>query len=258
MENVSKFPVRITLVANAGILFSYRGTALMADSIYGDGHPFSKLSPSTWDAMLQGENLFKKIDYLLFTHAHLDHFSPSKTEEFLRRRRVKGVFYPDGTGAETKKFHDFLKEARIPAVPFSKLTDQATFHVEPEISVSAFSTLHLDKKYHDVPHFCCLLTFGEEKFLLTADVDYTSETFENLKSVHFRSVIVNPLFFSALRSKRFFRGHLDTESYCVCHVPFAPDDRFQMRSQLNRDLSLWPKTNPAAFALDEPFQSIEL
>ncbi len=258
MENDLKFPVRITLVANAGILFSYRGTTLLADSVYGDeGHSFSSPSPDMWNAMLSGEHPFEKIDYLLFTHAHLDHFSPAKTEEFLRRRSVKGVFFPDVAGPKMGEFRAVLKEIGIPAVPFSKWTDQATFQIEPEISVHAFSTFHLDKKYRDVPHFCCILTFGEEKILLTSDVDYTSETFENLKSVHFKAVFVNPLFFSALRCKRFFKGQLNTESYYIYHVPFASDDSFQMRARLNRDLNLWPKTNPVAFALDEPLQTAE-
>ncbi len=259
MEDDLKFPVRITLVANAGILFSYGGTTLLADSIYGDvGHPFSNLSQKTWDAMLSGKSPFEKIDYLIFTHAHSDHFSPLRTEMFLRARRVKGIFYPDDVTSVMKKFRAVLTEIGIPAVSFSKLTDHATFQIEPEISVSGFSTLHLDKKYKDVPHFCCIVTFGKKKILLTSDVDYTNETFENLRSVHFAAVFVNPLFFSALRNKKFFRGRLDTESYFVYHVPFPADDRFRMRERLNRDLSLWPATNPPAFVLNEPFYSIDL
>ena len=87
--------LRITLIANAGLLMTYRGTTLMIDGIYGrEGHPFSNLSPEVWREMLGSEDRFQKVDYLLFTHAHPDHFSPEMTGEFLRHRDVKGLFLP--------------------------------------------------------------------------------------------------------------------------------------------------------------------
>ncbi len=251
--------VNVTLVANAGLLLSFGGIVLAVDCVYGrEGHPFSNLTPEVWGAMLYGEHPFEKIDYLLFTHAHPDHFSPEMTELFLRRRRVKGVFFPDGPDAAAKKFRSYLTGSGIPAVPLSSATDQALFRIEPGISVCAFGARHLDKKYWNVPHFCYVLTFGDKKLLLTADADYTSETFENLESLRFRAVFLNPLFFGALRCGRFFRGHLNTEEYCVYHVPFEADDRFRMRARLKRDLALWPPSNPSAAALCEPFQSVEM
>ena len=85
--------LRIILIANAGLLLTYRGTTLMIDGIYGrEGHPFSNLSPEVWREMLGSEDRFQKVDYLLFTHAHPDHFSPEMTGEFLRHRDVKGLF----------------------------------------------------------------------------------------------------------------------------------------------------------------------
>ena len=88
--------LRITLIANAGLLMTYRGTTLMVDGIYGrEGHPFSNLSPEVWREMLESEDRFRKVDYLLFTHAHPDHFSPEMTGEFLHHRSVKGMFLPE-------------------------------------------------------------------------------------------------------------------------------------------------------------------
>ena len=55
--------LRITLIANAGLLMTYRGTTLMVDGIYGrEGHPFSNLSPEVWREMLGSEDRFQKVD----------------------------------------------------------------------------------------------------------------------------------------------------------------------------------------------------
>ena len=38
--------LRVTLIANAGLLLEYQGITLMLDGIYGkEGHPFSNLRP---------------------------------------------------------------------------------------------------------------------------------------------------------------------------------------------------------------------
>ena len=47
--------LRVTLIANAGLLLEYQGITLMLDGIYGkEGHPFSNLRPEVWRRMLAG------------------------------------------------------------------------------------------------------------------------------------------------------------------------------------------------------------
>lgn len=250
--------LRVTLVCNAGLLLEYRGTTILMDSIYGtEGHPFSNLTDVTWQQMLQGKGLFSKVDYLLFTHAHPDHFSPSMTLQYLQRRPVKGIFKPaaDRPGSALDAF---LLEKRIPCVDLSRKTDHAAFQVEPHLSVRAFTTQHLDRKYWGVRHLCYLLSFDDKHVLFTADVDYMSTSFEAVKNLPLRAVFMNPLFFRVFHNPKFFRGGLKAENYCVYHVPFQGDDTMQMRYMLQRDLANWPAGEGTAAALTEPWQVIEL
>ena len=252
-------PLRVTLISNAGLLLQYQGITLMMDGIYGrEGHPFSNLSRDVWSEMLHGDSPFERIDYLLFSHAHPDHFSPEMTCEFLRHRRVKGIFFPDDPLVTRSGLVDQLKRSGTPSVALSTLSDHASFQIEPGISVRAFSTRHLDKKFWDVRHFCYVLTFGEKKLLFTADADYTYETFSEFSSVPLRSVFVNPLFFNALQKKKFFHGSFQTQSYCIYHVPFSEDDSLRMRPILAHEMVEWPSEKPEAAVLCDAFQHIEL
>lgn len=247
----------VTLVANAGLLLEYEGTTLLLDGIYGrEGHPFSNLAPAVWEQMLDGKAPFGKVDYLLFSHAHPDHFSMEMTEAFLLRHRVKGVFLPDGD--EMCPLLEFLNGRGIPAVQMSKRTCRAVYQVEPEISIQALPTLHLDKKYEKVQHVCYLLQFGEKKVLFTADADYIHETFDEIENLSLRAVFVNPLFFSALRHERFFKGVLHTKAIGVYHVPFPEDDTMGMRLGVARNLAQWPSEKGEAFALWDAWQRVEL
>ena len=68
----TKDQLRITLLANAGIVLEYNGCTLLLDGIYQDDqHDFSNFPPHAWDCV-------SHYDYLLFTHAHpRPLFSPS-------------------------------------------------------------------------------------------------------------------------------------------------------------------------------------
>ena len=251
--------LRVTLIANAGLLLEYQGITLMLDGIYGkEGHPFSNLRPEVWRRMLAGGPPFEKIDYLLFSHAHPDHFSPEMTMEFLRHRTVKGIFLPQTGSVTDSGLTAYLKEQRIPCVPLSVQTDHAVYRVEPGISVRAFTTKHLDKKFQGVRHFCYLLSFGEKNVLFTADVDYTTEDFDAIRAIPLRAVFVNPLFFGVLRRGKFFHGQLNTQSICIYHVPFSEDDSLRMRPVLAHELVEWPPEKQETFVLCDAFQHIVL
>ena len=250
--------LRVTLVCNAGVLLEYRGTKVLLDSIYGpEGHPFSNLTDVTWQQMLQVEGLFSKVDYLLFTHAHPDHFSPAMTMEYLRHRPVKGIFKPQADRPDSA-LDAFLRERRIPCVDLSRKTDHAAFRVEPHLTVRAFTAQHLDRKFWGVRHLCYVLSFDDKHVLFTADVDYMSTSFDVVKDLPLRAVFLNPLFFRAFHNPKFFHGSLKAENYCVYHVPFKEDDTMQMRYMLQRDLANWPSGEGTAMALTEPWQTVEL
>lgn len=251
--------LRVKLISNAGLLLEYEGTTFLLDAIYEkEGHPFSNLSQETWDMMLSGKAPFEKIDYLLFTHAHPDHFSPEKTLEFLKHRKVKGIFIPDTRSVTESGLTDWIRQEGIPCAMLSDQTNHALFKVAPGISVKAFRTLHLDKKFERVKHFCYLITFGDKKILFTADLDYVTEDLAQVKELRLRAAFINPLFFSVLRRGKFFHGKLNTSQICVYHVPFAEDDDMSMRDILKRDIAQWPADRAWVTALLEPFQEISL
>ncbi len=255
MENV----LQVTLSCNAGLILEYQGTKLLLDGIYGaKGHPFSNLGLRRWEKMLSGTAPYDNIDYLLFSHQHPDHFTPEMTLAYLKEQNIKGVFFPEVAGETQTNLISYIKENHIPCVLISRQTQRATFYIEPQIQVRAFPTLHLDKKFQDVTHYCYLISFGDKHVLFTADVDYTTETFSAIQTFPLRATFINPLFFNALRSGKFFSGTLNTKTFCIYHVPFSEDDSMRMRPMLAKDLLAWPQEKPEAIVLCSAFQRIEL
>lgn len=256
---MERYPIRVTLLANAGVLLQYRGTFLLLDGIFGKkDNPFSELPGTCWDAMLREEPPFVRLDYLLFSHYHPDHFSPRMVQELLEHRAVKGLFFPEDGAPEVQHLSAWLRQWGVPCVPLSRKTDRAAIQIEPDISVQAFMVPHLGAEYREVPHVCYLLTFDGRRVLFTADSDYLHEDFGKLSHTPLDAVFLNPLFFQAYFNERLFHGHFDTKTLCVYHVPFREDDGMHMQDMARRMPQAAERENFRVLPLTEPMQQIEL
>ncbi len=249
--------VRATLISNAGLLLEYRGVKLLVDAIYHTTDPFSNPPPAVWSAMLAGEPPFDGVDTLLFTHDHPDHFSPERLMQYLRYRTVRQVVLPVMEPQHWEILQPFLEERRIQWTLLTARMQTADFQIPGGTVIRPYFTRHIDKAFWNVPHSCYVISFGEKHVLLTADVDYTIETFEQISRVYINAAFVNPLFFNALQTGTFFEGTLQPDLLCVYHIPFQEDDRWQIRSMLSHNLHRWNQEQGKVAILSEPYQYVE-
>ena len=248
--------IQVTLAANAGVLLAYRGRKLLVDGLFhAENIPFSNLPPETLRALYGGRPPYDGIDYLLFTHGHPDHFSREMLEEYLAETPVKGVLLPPSRKPAHVQFEQELRARGVPcgAAPLSGPTE---ITLEPDLRVRSIPTRHLDRKFWDVPHAALLLTLGTKRLLFTGDTDYTAETCPTLPPL--RAVFLNPLFFHAYCSGKFFHGRFPTETICVYHVPFPEDDAYHVQELLARDLTRCSPENCSVEILRRPNQQIDL
>lgn len=75
----------VTYVANEGFLIEAAGKKVLIDSLFENGFGiFAQPSAALQDQMTQGRSPFAKIDLILITHRHDDHFSAKLVAECLR------------------------------------------------------------------------------------------------------------------------------------------------------------------------------
>ncbi len=245
--------IKVTFLVNAAVLLEYDGVKLLLDGIYDKrGHCFSNLSAKQWEDLKKGSGDFSNIGYLLFTHAHGDHFSAERVAEYLDYQRPKAIFLP---WCDTDAFEVLRKKAEkkgIPCVlPDAALCKRTIFRPEPDVAIRVLWTGHLDKLYQDVVHFCYLLTCGTKNILFTADVDFTKESFAELQGIALDAVFVNPLMMQSKEGRRLlFDGILQAKTQIVYHIPFAGEDKMGIR-KLAEGAALRTKEGNPIYLMEE-------
>lgn len=127
--------------------------------------------------------------------------------QYLRYRTVRQVVLPVMEPQHWEILQPFLEERRIQWTLLTARMQTTDFQIPGGTVIQPYFTRHIDKAFWNMPHGCYLISFGEKHVLLTADVDYTIETFEQISCVHINAAFVNPLFFNALRTGTFLRAH---------------------------------------------------
>jgi L-ascorbate metabolism protein UlaG (beta-lactamase superfamily) len=83
----------VTYIANSGFLVSCRGKAVLIDAVFSSGYG-KYLAPSAElkADMAAGKAPFARIDALLVTHEHADHFNSGDAIAFLKRHPETSLF----------------------------------------------------------------------------------------------------------------------------------------------------------------------
>lgn len=107
-KSIQKFnfkKVYITTLANAGILIKYKKTKILIDGLqYSKGGIYAVPDENTLNDMIASKGIFDRLDIMMFTHEHPDHFNPKMCNEALEQN-------PNLQIVGTPKVIDYIKKA---------------------------------------------------------------------------------------------------------------------------------------------------
>ena len=229
----------ITLLANAGILLHFNDTSILIDGIHvNEGAPFSGLSDQMLSDLIDGKNIFKNIDFILFTHCHTDHFNANYTERFLMNNHVKGLIMPN---RQTQKYSSLrqtgLMQADHMVLLDIPLTLKKYFQLTYDISLTVFNSVHAGEQYADIENFCYLINFCGVQLFIIGDADFRSEYFEKmLHDAKIDIAFVNPLFINNKRGREVINNAIKPKHLVIYHIPFKNDDKIKFRKLVSNDI----------------------
>lgn len=243
--------MKVTLVANAGVLIEGGGEKLLIDALFAGGtEGFSAPPDGAREAMLAGRPPFDGVNGLLYTHDHPDHFDAALNEAFLARPRVRGrnlqgVVAPAALAAEHPAFVKMAEERseRLYLLDFTPGLHRV-IHLG-EVTLTAFASPHAGAQFAGVAHYFFLLETGGKSLLLLADSDYLPEYFAAvLAGRRVDAALVNPLFLNKAEGRRVVTEGVCPGRLLVYHLPFEGEDSLGLRKVAAYDRERYGDTLP--------------
>lgn len=227
--------IHIYHTVNSGLFLFYRGCGLLIDGLYeGETVGMSPFSQQLRDQLESRQGLFARLNAVLFTHLHPDHYSAPLLSRLQAANPQTAVFRPEAGAAR--------RSAQYSVGPFL---------------IHSFPTVHDGKEYVSTPHDAYLVEAGGERILLPGDAgfsegaDYFCECCPDGADV----VFVNPYQMLSAKLRALLR-RWQPDRLILTHLPWPEDDTYQYRALADRLMRHWPQDVPTPKKM-EPFSWLD-
>ena len=217
----NKKNVTIEYIANAGVLFENRGKKILIDGVHiKPVAPYFSVKKETMQKMINGVAPYDKIDILVFTHHHIEHFDAACVCEILKNNRLTQLICTCTVMERLKQSPNFdpiiVSQVHEFEIPFSK----SILASIKEVSFEVISLQHDGKNYEDVENFAYYFEFGGKTFMHLGDSAPVVENFNEAgifdKDV---DVLIAPFPYIALRAGREIINRLNPRRVIIMHLP---------------------------------------
>ena len=256
----------LTLTANAGVLLCWQGHKLLIDGLHDGGdHQFSAVPASILEDIISGRPPFDGIEWLLFTHLHVDHFSAGQVQRFLQHFPRVPLFLPAGNGGAgidpaINPLRQYLMEHASPVQELKLPEGRAVcYPLCPGLRVTAFYAQHDGAEYEDTQHYCLMFSLGGRNILFLGDSLQDPAYFsEMLQDIPVDTVVSNPLFLNRPAGRETLIQAIRPEKIVVNHIPFAWEDRMRFREMVERNVIRWHASLPPVSVLWDPLDCVSI
>lgn len=227
-------PLSIYHTVTCGLYLHHHNTGILIDGIHtGQKYGFSDMPPALLAAIQTGQAPFDKLDALLFTHLHPDHFNRRLLAQTLERRTDKHL---DVYGQQLDN---------------STLAPET---VAPGLSVINIGTarvilmdlIHDGPDFKDVPNQSLLVVWEDAAIFVAGDSTLTEADAQRLRSYYqtpIDAAFLNAYQLGSRLGHGFIRKIAPRNLY-LYHLPFEKDDQYGIYTLSKNALRRFPDDLP--------------
>ena len=197
--------MKITRVSNAGILLEIGSRNYLIDAFNtGEVPPYYATDPVLYHELMDAED----ENYLVFTHAHPDHFNAVMTMEYLLHHPTTKVIGPEPV----------LEKLTICGIPRGRMIAAESLAMDPSREISAFKTLHIGAPYRHVVHYSYYIS-GEQSLLFVGDTTPIKENYKEFLAADPEISVLASNYAHIIGSGSRMLDLLNPEHTVVLHLP---------------------------------------
>ena len=222
----NKKTVNIEYIANEGVLISNRGTKILIDGIHTRNvPPYHRTSDKVLECVKNGIAPYDKIDLLVFTHHHSEHFSADAVCDILKNNRLTHILCTMTIRKllfESLSF-DPIIVSQIHSFDIPKYSSMMVSI--KDVPFEIISLMHDGKNYGDVENFVYNFEIGDKIFMHLGDSLPSIENFEKGKMFDREvDVLFAPFPYLGLRAGREILKRMKPKRVVILHLPDKEQD----------------------------------
>lgn len=220
--------VEITYIANEGVLISSGGKQVLIDGLHREyERDYAFLPPAEREKIETAKAPFDKIDLILVSHRHLDHFHPESIGLHLQHNPKATLVSSQQVVEEVKK--NFKNYAAINA-RVTATTPPWRERVAMKVAGIDFEILRLSHgtgRHATIQNLGHIIKLGGKKLLHVGDADTAIENFEkfNLDEEQIDIAFIPYWFLLGTEGQTVVRDHIKPKQIIAVHISPGESER---------------------------------
>ena len=227
--------IEITYIANEGVLISADGKQVLIDGLHREYQPaYAFLPPSEREKIETAKPPFDKIDLILVSHMHLDHFHPESIGRYLHHNPKALLVSSQQVVDEIEKnFKEYLSiKSRVTGA-----TPQWKEKVALKVAGIDFEILRLRHgtgRHATIQNLGHVIKLGGKKLLHVGDADTAVENFEkfNLDEEGIDIAFLPAWFLLGAEEQALVRDHIKPKQIIAVHI--SPGESEKTTAQIKQ------------------------
>jgi L-ascorbate metabolism protein UlaG (beta-lactamase superfamily) len=226
----------VRYIANEGVLIASGDRQVLIDGLHREYKPAYLFPPPEMQAVLENARPpYDKIDLILVSHVHLDHFHPQSIGLYLRNN-ARAVFASSGQAVDevAKNFADHEK-VKAQILPITHEWKKSSEINQAGVKIKFLGLRHSSERFMDIQNLGHLIGIGGKKLLHIGDADMTAENFSvfNLAAEKIDVAFIPYWYLLSEDGRKFVREQFNPKQIIAVHIP--PDEAQNVIDQLKKD-----------------------
>ena len=235
VKNGSSLTVRY--IANEGVLIASDDKQVLIDGLHREYKPAYLFPPPEMQSVLENARApYDKVNVVLVSHVHLDHFHPESVGLYLKGNPKAVLASSDQVvGEVAKNFADYERvKGQIRAVTHEWKKSADLNH--EGIKVKFLGLKHGGERWKEIQNLGHVIEIGGRKLLHIGDADTSPENFAAFNLAHEKIDIafIPYWFLTSEEGRRLVREQFDPRQIIAVHIP--PAEAQAVIDQLKKDL----------------------
>jgi L-ascorbate metabolism protein UlaG (beta-lactamase superfamily) len=233
-KEVADFSIRY--IANEGVLIRAGDNQILIDGLHREYKPAYAFPPPDLQRLLENaQKPYDKINLLLVSHVHLDHFHPESIALHLKNN-PRAVLATSEQAVEeiTKNFPEYEK-IKTQLMPVKHEWKKAVEFNQNGIKVKFLGLRHANAQFASIQNFGHLIEIDGKKLLHVGDADMTAENFSafNLAQEKIDVAFIPYWFLLSENGRSLVKEQFNPKQIIAVHI--SPGDAEEVSEQLKKD-----------------------